>query len=108
MYDQPSAQQIIAEMGGDAETFDSAGEFSSWAGTCPGSEESAEQNHSLRSPKGNRFAGRILNQETQAAVKDERLPVPKRVPQAITEARIQLGHWGRFPPARAGGPEDSS
>jgi transposase len=64
-----SAQQIIAEVGVDAATFPSAGQFCSWAGTCPGSEESAEQNHSSRSPKGNRFVRRILTQAAQAAVK---------------------------------------
>jgi transposase len=63
-----SAQQIIAEVGVDAESFPSAGQFSSWAGTCPGTEESAEQNHSSRSPKGNRFVRRILTQAAQAAV----------------------------------------
>ena len=55
-----SAQQIIAEVGVDAETFPSAAEFSSWVGVCPGSNVSAEQNHSSRSPKGNRFVRRIL------------------------------------------------
>lgn len=64
-----SAQQIIAEVGVDAETFPSASQFSSWAGTCPGSEESAEQNQSSRSPKGNRFVRRLLTQAAQAAVK---------------------------------------
>jgi transposase len=64
-----SAQQIIAEIGVAAEAFPSAGQFCSWAGTCPGSEESAEQNHSSRSPKGNRFVRRILTQAAQAAVK---------------------------------------
>jgi transposase len=64
-----SAQQMISEVGVDAEAFPSAGQFSSWAGTCPGSEESAEQNHSSRSPKGNRFVRRILVQAAQAAVK---------------------------------------
>jgi transposase len=64
-----AAQQIIAEVGVDAETFPSASQFSSWAGTCPGSEESAEQNQSSRSPKGNRFVRRLLTQAAQAAVK---------------------------------------
>jgi transposase len=64
-----SAQQLIAEMGVDAEAFPSAGNFTSWAGLCPGSEESAEQNHSSRSAKGNRFVRRILTQAAQAAVK---------------------------------------
>lgn len=64
-----SAQQIVAEAGPEAKSFDSAAEFASWAGTCPGREESAEHNHSSRSPKGNRFLRRILTQAAQAAVK---------------------------------------
>jgi transposase len=64
-----SAQQIIAEVGVDAETFASAGAFSSWSGICPGSNVTAEQNKSSRSPKGNRFVRRILTQAAQAAVK---------------------------------------
>ncbi len=64
-----SAQQIIAEVGAAAQTFPSAAQFASWVGTIPGSEESAEQNHSSRSPKGNKFVRRILNQAAQAAVK---------------------------------------
>ena len=64
-----SAQQLIAEMGADAEAFASAGQFTSWAGLCPGSEVSAEENHSSRSAKGNRFVRRILTQAAQAAVK---------------------------------------
>jgi transposase len=64
-----SAQQLIAEMGVDAGTFPSAGQFTSWAGVCPGSNQSAEQNHSSRSAKGNRFVRRILTQAAQAAVK---------------------------------------
>jgi transposase len=64
-----SAQQLIAEMGIDAEAFPSAGQFTSWAGLCPGTEVSAEQNHSSRSAKGNRFVRRILTQAAQAAVK---------------------------------------
>lgn len=64
-----SAQQLIAEMGADADSFPSAGQFASWAGLCPGREESAEENHSSRSAKGNRFVRRILAQAAQAAVK---------------------------------------
>lgn len=64
-----SAQQIIAEVGVEAETFPTAGQFTSWAGLCPGSEESAEQNRSSRSAKGNRFVRRILTQAAQSAVK---------------------------------------
>ena len=63
-----SAQQIIAEVGAQASTFPSAAELTSWVGTCPGKEESAEQNHSSRSAKGNKYLRRVLNQAAHAAV----------------------------------------
>jgi transposase len=64
-----SAQQIIAEVGPQAATFPSAGQMASWIGCCPGREESAEVSKNNRSPKGNRFMRRILNQAANAAVK---------------------------------------
>jgi transposase len=64
-----SAQQTIAEVGAQARSFGSAAQFASWAGVCPGREESAEHNYSSRSPKGNKFLRRILTQAAQAAVK---------------------------------------
>ena len=63
-----SAQQIIAEVGAQASTFPSAAELTSWVGTCPGKEESAEQNHSSRSAKGNKYLRPVLNQAAHAAV----------------------------------------
>jgi hypothetical protein len=36
---------------------------------CPGKDESAEQNHSRRSAKGNKYLRRVLNQAAHAAVK---------------------------------------
>ena len=64
-----SAQQMIAEIGAEAATFPSAGEMASWVGTCPGQNKSAEENHSSRSPKGNRYARRVLTEAANAAVK---------------------------------------
>ena len=66
-----SAQQIIAEVGVQASTFPSAAELTSWVGTCPGKDESAEQNHSSRSAKGNKYLRRVLNQAAHAAVKSK-------------------------------------
>ncbi len=64
-----SAQQIMAEVGATAATFPSGKQLSSWVGSCPGDEESAGENKSHRSPKGNRNMRRILNQCANAAVK---------------------------------------
>jgi transposase len=38
-------------------------------GTCPGQNESAEQNYSSRSAKGNKFVRRVLTEAAQAAVR---------------------------------------
>jgi len=64
-----SAQRFIAEVGADAEAFPSAAEFGSWFGGCPGSNITAEQNHSAKSPKGNRYVRKLLTQAAQAAVR---------------------------------------
>jgi transposase len=64
-----SAQQVIAEIGSDAKTFSEAGNLASWVGTIPGSDVSAERNHSSRSPKGNKYLRRIFAQAAQAAVR---------------------------------------
>src|SRR5271157_4738382 len=64
-----SAQQVIAEVGAQASTFASAAQLTSWVGTCPGQNESAEENHSSRSAKGNKFVRRVLTEAAQAAVR---------------------------------------
>jgi len=66
-----SAQQVIAEVGPTAATFSSAAEFTSWVGTCPGKEESAEENRSSRCAKGNKYMRRILNQVAHAAARSK-------------------------------------
>jgi transposase len=64
-----SAQRFIAEVGVGAEAFPSAEEFGSWFGGCPGSNITAEQNHSGKSPKGNVYVRKLLTQAAQAAVR---------------------------------------
>jgi transposase len=64
-----SAQQIIAEVGPQAQTFPTPQQLCSWVGVCPGRNESAEHNRSGHCAKGNRYLRRILCQGAQAAVK---------------------------------------
>lgn len=66
-----AGQQILAEVGPQAEAFASAGKLASWIGVCPGREESAGQSRTDRSPKGNRAMRRLLTQIAFAAVRQK-------------------------------------
>jgi transposase len=64
-----SAQQIIAEVGPAAATLASPKQLASWAGACPGAEESGGVNYSRRSPHGNRQMRRLLTIAANSAIK---------------------------------------
>ena len=66
--DLGAAQGLLAEIGPAAAAFATAEQFASWAGVCPGTQESAGIHYSNRSAKGNRYLRRLLCQIAWAAV----------------------------------------
>jgi transposase len=63
------AAGIIAEMGVDMSVFGSVPQLASWAGICPGNNESGGRRKSSRIPKGNVYLKTTLVEAANAAAK---------------------------------------
>jgi transposase len=62
-----SAEVIVAELGDDMTKFPTAGHLASWAGVCPGNNESAGKRRSGKTTKGSQWLRTVLVQVAWAA-----------------------------------------
>jgi len=67
--DETLAAAIIAEMGVDMSVFGGVSQLASWAGICPGNNESGGKRRSSRIPKGNVYLKTALVEAANAAAK---------------------------------------
>jgi transposase len=70
--DRLTAWSMVAELGTDMSVFPDQRHCASWAGVCPGTNESAGKQHSTRTRRGNRYLRRILTQSAWATSRCKR------------------------------------
>ena len=66
---QKTIDVIVAEIGVDMSHFPTPGHLASWAGLCPGNEESAGKRSRSRTTKGNAWLRRALSESAWAAAR---------------------------------------
>ena len=69
--DEIGAAMLLAEIGVDMPRFGSKDKLSSWAGMCPGNNESAGKKKSGHTRQGNRYVRQLLCEAANSAVKTE-------------------------------------
>ena len=97
-----TAQVIIAETGGDMSVFGSAERLASWAGMCPGNNESAGKRKSGRTRKGSKWLrSRWWSRRT-------RPPAPTTPTSARSSGGSLVAAGNRAPPSPSATPSSSS
>jgi transposase len=94
---QRVAEVIIAETGGDMSRFATPQQLASWAGVCPGNNESAGKHFSGRTRKGNRSLRGALGEAAAAASRSKNTYLSARYRRLAARrggkrAMVAVGH----------------
>jgi transposase len=91
------AAVIIAEPGVDMRVFQRVSQLASWAGVCPGNNESAGKRKSSRIPKGNVYLKNRLSRGCQLGSQSQRhllarQVLPSQGPTGYKRAAVAIAH----------------
>jgi transposase len=86
--DRTAACALIAEVGADMSRFASSRHLASWAGLCPGNNESAGKRRSGKSHRGNRWIKGVMTEIAWAATRTKNT-------YSQTQYRKLAGHRGK-------------
>jgi transposase len=85
---QRTAELLIAEIGTDMSVFPTAGHLASWAGQCPGNDQSAGKRRSGRTRKGSKHLNAALKDAAMAALRTN----DSYLQSLYRRKKPQLGH----------------
>src|SRR5258706_8585432 len=91
-----TAEGLVAEIGTDLTRFPSAGHLASWAGLCPGNDESAGKRRSGRTRQGSPWLRTALAEAAQSAART------KDTYLATQYRRFAAGRWSQAAGGSAG------
>jgi transposase len=83
-----SAQNIVAEIGLDMSVFPTAGHLASWAGQCPGNDQSAGKRRSGHTRKGSKWLDDALKDSAMPAIRTD----DSYLQALYRRKKPQLGH----------------
>jgi transposase len=92
-----TAEVLLAEVGPTVDPFPTAGQFASWAGMCPGNNESAGKRRTGRTRRGNRWLRQALVQAGWAAAHSKKTYLGARYRRVarrrgVKRALMAVGH----------------